>query len=85
VKPGDAVTVAGFLVSATAQGQAVKALTITNTATGQTVTDHPPAGRPLPPELRGLTLTPLTVRGTVAHFNVNDHGDVDGLILGSGE
>src|SRR6059036_1605929 len=84
-KPGDAVTVAGFLVAATAEERAVKALTITNTATGQTVTDQPPAGRPLPPELRGLTLMPLTVRGTVAHFNVNDHGDVDGLILGSGE
>lgn len=85
VKPGDAVTVAGFVVSTIAQGQAVKALTITNTATGQTVIDQPPASRPLPPELRGPTLTPLTVRGTVAHFNVNDHGDVDGLILGSGE
>jgi hypothetical protein len=42
-------------------------------------------GPPPPPELRGLTLTPLTVRGTVAHVNVSDHGDVDGLILGSGE
>ena len=85
VKPGDAVTVAGFVVAATAQERAVKALTITNTATGQTVTDQPPAGRPLPPELRGLTRTPLTVSGTVAHLNVNDHGDVDGLILSTGE
>jgi hypothetical protein len=85
VKPGEAVTVAGFLVSTTAQGQAVKALTITNTATGQTVVDQPPASRPLPPELRGLPLTPLTVRGTVARLLVNDHGDVDGLILSSGE
>jgi hypothetical protein len=85
VKPGDAVTVAGFMVAATAQERAVKALTITNTATGQTVTDQPPTGRPLPPELRGLSLTPLTVSGTVAHMNVNDHGDVDGLILSTGE
>ncbi len=85
VKAGDTVTVAGFLVAATAQGRAVKALTITNTATGQTVTDQPPAGRPLPPELRGLTLTPLTVRGTMAHLIVNDHGDVDGFILSTGE
>jgi len=85
VKAGDTVTVAGFLVAATAQGRAVKALTITNTATGQTVTDQPPAGRPLPPELRGLTLTPLTVRGTVARLNVNDRGDVDGFILSTDE
>jgi hypothetical protein len=62
-----------------------KALTITNTATGQTVTDQPLVGRSLPPEVRGLTLTPLTVRGTVAHLNVNDHDDVDGLILSTGE
>jgi hypothetical protein len=85
VKPGDAVTVAGFLVAATAEERAVKALTITNTATGQTVTDQPPAGRPLPPELRGLTLTPLTVSGIVAHLIMNDHGDVDGFILSTGE
>src|SRR6266566_8509335 len=85
VKAGDAVTVAGFLMAATAEERAVKALTITNTATGQTVTDQPPAGRPMPPELRGLTLTPLTVRGTVAHLIVNDHGDVDGFILSTGE
>jgi len=85
VKPGDAVTITGFLGPVMPQGRAVKALTITNTATGQTVTDQPPAGRPLPPELRGLTLTPLTVRGTVARLNVNDHGDVDGLILRTGE
>src|SRR5438874_1258041 len=38
VKPGDVVTVAGFMVAATAQERAVKALTITNTVTGQTVT-----------------------------------------------
>src|SRR3989441_6366290 len=84
-KPSDAVTVAGFVVAATAEERAVKALTITNTATGQTVTDQPPAGRPLPPDLRGLTLTPLTVRGTVARLNVNDRGDVDGFILSTDE
>jgi hypothetical protein len=85
VKPSDVVTVAGFVVAATAEERAVKALTITNTATGHTVTDQPPASRPLPPELRGLTLTPLTVQGTVGHLIVNDHGEVDGLILRTGE
>src|SRR5262249_41497765 len=48
VKPDDAVAVAGFVVAATAEERAVKALTITNTATGHTVTDQPPTGRPLP-------------------------------------
>lgn len=35
--------------------------------------------------MRGLTLKPLTVRGTVVQVLSNDKGDVDGLILGGGE
>jgi hypothetical protein len=35
--------------------------------------------------MRGLLLKPLTVRGAVARLLVNDHGDVDGLILNGGE
>ncbi len=85
VKPGDGVTVVGFIGPTTPQGRAVKALTITNTKTGETLVDQPPARRPLPPHLRGLTLMPLTVGGTVLHFLVNPHGDVDGLVLNGGE
>ena len=40
---------------------------------------------PLPPHLRSLTSTALTVSGTVARFLVNPHGDIDGLILSGGE
>jgi hypothetical protein len=85
VKPGDTVTAIGFLGPITPQGRAIKTLTITNTATGQTVVDQPPPSRPLPPDQRGLTRVPLTVSGTVAHVLVNDHGDVDDLILSTGE
>ena len=85
VKPGDTVTALGFFGPVTPQGRAVKSLTITNTVTGRTVVDQPPTSRPLPPEQRGLTRVPLTVGGTVAHVLVNDHGDVDGLILSTGE
>jgi hypothetical protein len=85
VKAGDAVTVAGFLGLTTPQGRAIKALTITNTKTGQTLVDQPPPTRPLPPDLRGLTLTTLTVNGTITRFLVNPHGDIDGLILSGGE
>src|SRR6266511_4334573 len=60
---GTAVTITGFLGPVMPQGRAVKALTITNTATGQTVVDQPPTSRPLPPDQRGLTRTPLTVSG----------------------
>jgi hypothetical protein len=84
-KPGDEVIVVGFFGPATPHGQVVKALTITNTKTGQTVTDQPPTTPPLPPDMRGLTLTPLTVQGTVAHVLTNERGEVDGLILSGGE
>jgi len=85
VKPGDTVTAIGFLGPVTPQGRAVKALTITNAVTGQTLVDQPPTSRPLPPDQRGLTRTSLTVSGTVAHVLVNDYGDVDGLVLSTGE
>lgn len=85
VKLGDAVVVLGFMGLATPYGTAVKALTITNTATGQGVVDEPPTAPPLPPGRRGLSLAPLTVTGTVARLLVNPAGDVDGLLLSTGE
>jgi hypothetical protein len=84
-KPGDEIAAVGFLGPATSYGRALKAITITDTATGQSLTDQPPANPPLPPDMRGLILKPLTVSGAVAHFLVNDAGDVDGLILSGGE
>jgi hypothetical protein len=47
--------------------------------------DPPPATRPIPPFMPGLTRTQLSVSGTVARFLVNPPGDVDGLVLTSGE
>jgi len=85
VRPGDDVTVVGFFGPVTPHGGAVKALTITNAKTNQTVVDQPPPTPPLPPEMRGLTLKPLTLRGTVAHLLTNEAGDVDGLTLSGGE
>ncbi len=84
-KPGDEVAVVGFLGPTTPHGRAIKALTITNEKTGQSLVDHPPSTPPLPPDMRGLTHKPLTVRGAVARLLVNDKGDVDGLILVGGE
>jgi hypothetical protein len=84
-KPGDEIAAVGFLGPATSYGRALKAITITDTATGQSLTNQSPANPPLPPDMRGLILKPLTVSGVVAHFLVNDAGDVDGLILNGGE
>ncbi len=85
VRPGSSVSVVGFFGNPTAYGRAVPALSVTNTATGQTVVDQPPASPPPPPYLRRLARSPLTVSGTVARFLVNPPGDVDGLLLTSGE
>jgi hypothetical protein len=63
----------------------VHAISITNTATGESVVDQPPATPRIPPFARGSTRTSLTVSGTVARFLVNPPGDVDGLVLTSGD
>jgi hypothetical protein len=84
-KPGDAVTATGFLGPATSRGRGMRALTISNTTSGRTVVDEPPASRPAPPEERGLTRGPLTVNGIASRFLVNPAGDVDGLVLAGGE
>ncbi len=49
VKPGDRVSVLGFVAPTTAYGRAVKALTISNIETNQSVVDQPPAVPPPPP------------------------------------
>lgn len=85
VRPGDSVSAVGFVGPATGYGRAVKAIAITNAGTGQTVVDQPPATRPLPPDVRGLARVPLTVSGPVARFLVNPKGDVEGLVLTTGE
>jgi hypothetical protein len=85
VRPGDSVSAVGFLGLATSYGRAMKALAITNTATGRTIVDQPPPDRPLPPDQRGLARVPLTVSGPLAHLLVNPKGDVDGLVLAAGE
>lgn len=84
-RPGDAVAVVGIVGPATPYGRAIKAFTITNTKTGQSLVDRPPSTKPLPPDRRGLIRQPLSVRGSAARLLVNHKGDVDGLILSSGE
>ena len=83
VKAGDPVEVIGFLGVQAPQGRAVKALSIKNTKTGQTLLDQPPT-HPKPPK-HDETNEALTVSGTVTRVLVNQHGEADGLILSSGE
>jgi len=83
VKPGDLVEVIGFLGVQAPYGRAVKALSIKNTKTGQTLLDQPPT-HPKPPK-HDEAHEALTVSGTVTHVLVNQHGDADGFILSGGE
>jgi len=84
VRPGDRVSVMGFAAPQTPYGRAVKALTITNLATNQSVVDQPPTVPPPPPWLRGASMREMTLSGTLDHYILNDRGDIDGLILSSG-
>lgn len=83
VKPGDSVEVIGFFGVQMPQGRAVKALSIKNTKTGQTLLDQPPAHPKL--AKHDETHEALTVSGTVTRVLVNQHGEADGLILNGGE
>ncbi|HJU05139.1 MAG TPA: hypothetical protein VJ692_08285 [Nitrospiraceae bacterium] len=85
VKSGDPVNVVGFPGPRTPHGRSIKALTMTNTATGRTVVDQPPTSKPLPPAQGGFSRKTMTISGTIRHILVNSHGDPDGAILSGGE
>ncbi len=84
VKPGDRVNALGFVAPPTAYGRAVKALTITNIATNQSVVDQPPTTPPPPPWLRGANMREMKISGRLERCVLNDRGDIDGLILNNG-
>jgi hypothetical protein len=84
VKPGDRINVVGFVGPQTSYGRAIKALTITNTGTNQSVVDQPPTEPPPPPWMRAASMKTMTVRGTLDRYILNDRGDIDGLILSNG-
>jgi len=87
VKPGDAVKVIGISKARAHMHHAsgLKATNITSSATGRTLADQPPASPPIPPHLRGIVLKPLSLTGSVETFLVDPKGEVDGLLLNSGE
>jgi hypothetical protein len=84
VKPGDRVSVMGFVAPPAVYGRAVKALIITNVATNQSVVDQPPTTPPVPPWLRGASMRELRVTGAPDRYIVNDRSDIDGFILNNG-
>ncbi|HJT22289.1 MAG TPA: hypothetical protein VJ746_17590 [Nitrospira sp.] len=80
-KPGDSVSVQGYRSST---GPVVVDPVITNTKTGQSITEREPSplDRPiLPPQIRDLSLTERHAEGTVRNLLYGPRGDVNGVVL----
>ncbi len=82
IAPGADVTVSGTPGVSTRFGQEVKAKSITNPQTGQTLVKQPPSIPPQPP-LQG-NYSNLSVEGTAQHWLVGHRGEINGVILSSG-
>ncbi|RHW18202.1 hypothetical protein D1610_06900 [Sphingomonas gilva] len=83
VRRGESVTVQGRVSHS---GQEVKAWSIHNLASGRRlIAEAKPWGDLKPPKhIRYLALTPMIVRGTVAHVLVGKRGEVKTVILDEG-
>lgn len=82
VHPGDVVQVSGWRDA----GGSFDAQRITNARSGQQLVDQPPPpdARPLPRELRGAGLAPMSAQGQVAYVTTARRGEPDGVILADG-
>ena len=80
VGPGEPVSVEGFREY---QG-AVKAFVVTNTQTNQSVVEHEPTTQPLPPHLRNVGLSELSVAGRIQYLMYGARGELNGVMLDNG-
>jgi hypothetical protein len=79
-KPGDPVNVQGYRST----GPVVIDPVITNTKTGQSITEREPSPLDrsiLPPQIRDLSLTERHAEGTVRNLLYGPRGDVNGAVL----
>jgi len=76
IKPGDSVKVTGTPGIPSNFGQEVKAYSITNTNTQRTVVNQPPAD---------ANYNNLSVEGTARHWLVGRRGEINGILLSSGD
>ena len=81
VTPRTKVNISGKLGVFTRFGQEVKAKSITNTQTGQTLVDQPPVIPPQPPSSNYST---FSVEGTAQHWLVGHRGEINGVIVSNG-
>lgn len=82
VKPNDRISAGGERESA----QTFRAFIITNAASGQSVVESRPSELPrrMPPELRGVNLTPLSASGKIKAVLHAPRGEIDGAVLEDG-
>lgn len=82
VTQGTKVTISGKPGLSTRFGQEVKARSITNSQTGQTLLTLPPTIPPQPPSLSNYST--LSVEGTAQHWLVGHRGEINGVIVSNG-
>ncbi|WP_213779382.1 hypothetical protein [Caballeronia sp. dw_276] len=80
--PGDSIRVNGFAEP----GGALRVQQVTNTRSGQSAIDQPPAvnTQRLPPSLRGVGLVKLDASGRVLKVTTAPRGEPDGVLLADG-
>lgn len=79
---GAKVTVSGTPGISTRFGQEVKAYSITNSQTGQTLVEQPPIAPPQPPLQSDYSN--FSVEGTAQHWLVGHRGEMNGVALSNG-
>ncbi|MEG5001570.1 hypothetical protein [Microcoleus sp. B4-D4] len=82
IAPGAGVSITGTPGISTRFGQEVKAESITNSQTNQTLAKQPPTVPPQPP-LQG-NYSNLSLEGTAQQWLVGHRGEINGVILSSG-
>jgi hypothetical protein len=82
VKPNDRITGSGEREST----QTFRAFTITSATNGQSVVESRPSQFPprMPPDLRGINLTPLNVSGKIKSLLHAPRDEIDGAVLEDG-
>jgi hypothetical protein len=80
VSSGDPVAVQGFRELS----GAVRAFVITDLRTNSSVAEHEPMAPPLPPHLRNVGLTALSVQGRIQYLTRGPRGELDGVMLDNG-
>ncbi|MFN6526952.1 hypothetical protein [Nostoc sp. ChiSLP03a] len=82
ITPNTKVSIFGDPGFSTRFGQEVRAKSITNSQTGQTLVEQPPTTAPQPPSLSNYST--LSAQGTAQNWLVGHRGEINGVIISNG-